>query len=222
MGEEIIKDNVKRYKFNVVYTNEEYSISSTNPTASYKIGDTNGFSGMLINEGQAVIDVFLMKRSHQGLTLTPGEGTEIKLTSGQILKFYNVPLAEIVANYDRSNIAGVSSILKLKGTIHPLFETPSQISVENFQPNENYLIYSGFGTSLPQTYTIPANGYLVIELGGYIKGLYGQISLQVSGVAETFNLHEGTNKVPVIAGTVIQSLNLAFSAIIVIYEEVIE
>jgi len=221
MGEEIIKEKVERYEFNVIYVNEEDSISSTNPTASYKLGDTNGFSGMLINEGQAVIDVLLMKKSHQGVTPIPGEGTEIKLSPGQILKFYNVPLAEIIANYDPNNTSGVSSTVKLKGTIHPLFKIPSQISVENFQPTENYLIYSRFGTSLPQSYTIPANGYLVIDITNQNLGNIGQITLAFGTTTMTFNLQTGENKIPVIAGTQISNLSLSSPSAILVYEEVI-
>jgi len=221
MGEEIIKEKVERYEFNVIYVNEEDSISSTNPTASYKLGDTNGFSGMLINEGQAVIDVLLMKKPHQGVTPIPGEGTEIKLSSGQILKFYNVPLAEIIANYDPNNTSGVSSTVKLKGTIHPLFKIPSQISVENFQPTENYLIYSGFGTSLPQTYVVPANGYLVIDITNQNLGNIGQITLAFGTTTMTFNLQTGENKIPVTAGTQISNLSLSSPSAILIYEEVI-
>jgi hypothetical protein len=216
-----VKEKFERFKFDVVYVDSEYPVSSTNPDVFFELGERNAFSGLLINEGQAVIDVLLMKQSHQGVTPIPGEGTGIVLNGGQILKFYNVPLAEILVNYDPSNISGVSSTVKLKGTIHPLFETPSQISVENFQPTENYLIYSGFGTSLPQSYVVPANGYLVIDITNTTTGNVGQITLTIGSTTMTFNLQTGENKIPVIAGTQITNLTLTSPSAILIYEEVI-
>jgi len=220
MGEEFIKEKVKRYFFDAVYVNEEYSISSNNPTASYKLGSTDGFTGILVNEGQALIDVTILKKSNQGST--PGVATTIKLSGGQILKFYNMPLSEIDINYDSSNVPGTSSTVKLKGTIHPLFLTPSQISVENIQASKSYLIYAGYGTSLPQTYTVPTNGYLVINITNTTTGNIGQIALAFGTTTMTFNLQTGENKIPVIAGTQISSLNLVTPSGILIYEEVIE
>ncbi|ALU30885.1 penton domain-containing protein [Sulfolobus acidocaldarius] len=217
-----VKEKFERYKFDVVYVDKEYPVSSTNPQAFFGLGERNAFSGLLINEGQATLDVILLKHSHQGVVPIPGEGTGIKLSAGQILKFYNVPLAEIITNYDSSNVSGVSSNVKLKGTIHPLFETPSQISIENFQPNENYLIYSGFGTSLPQSYVVPANGYLVVDITNTTTGNIGQITLSFGTITMTFNLQTGENKIPVIAGTQITSLSLTSPSAILIYEEVIE
>jgi len=216
-----VKEKFERYKFDVVYVDREYPVSSTNRQAFFELGERNAFSGLLINEGQATIDVLLIKRSHQGVTPIPGEGSQIILTAGQILKFYNVPLAEIVVNYDPSNVSGVSSTVKLKGTIHPLFETPSEISIENFQPTENYLIYSGFGTSLPQTYVVPANGYLIISITNTTTGNIGQITLAFGTTTMTFNLQVGENKIPVIAGTEITNLSLSSPSAILIYEEVI-
>ncbi len=217
-----VKEKFERYKFDVIYVDKEYPVNANTPQAFFEVGERNAFSGLLINEGQAVIDVLLMKKSHQGVTPIPGEGTGIKLSSGQVLKFYNVPLAEIITSYDPNNTSGVSSTVKLKGTIHPLFETPSQISIENFQPTENYLIYSGFGTSIPQSYTIPANGYLVVSITNTVTGNIGQISLAFGTTTMTFNLQTGTNKIPVIAGTQISSLSLTSPSAILIYEEVIE
>ena len=222
MGEQYkeVKEKVERYFFDAVYVNEEYSISSNNPTASYKLGSTDGFTGILVNEGQALIDVTILKKSNQGST--PGVTTTIKLSGGQILKFYNMPLSEIDINYDSSNISATSSTVKLKGTIHPLFLTPSQISIENFQPTQNYLIYSGFGTSIPKTYIVPANGYLVVDITNPSVGNIGQITLTIGSTTMTFNLQTGTNKIPVIAGTQITSLRLTNPSAILIYEEVIE
>jgi hypothetical protein len=217
-----VKEKFERYKFDVIYVDREYPLNANTPQAFFELGERNAFSGLLINEGQAVIDVLLMKKSHQGVTPIPGEGTGIKLSSGQILKFYNVPLAEIITSYDPNNTSGVSSNVKLKGTIHPLFEIPSQISIENFQPNENYLIYSGFGTSLPQTYVVPANGYLVIDITNPNSGNIGQVTLSFGTTTMTFNLQTGTNKIPVIAGTQITYLSLTSASAILIYEEVIE
>ncbi|AAS89077.1 hypothetical protein A223 [Sulfolobus turreted icosahedral virus 1] len=216
-----VKEKFERYKFDVVYVDREYPVSSNNLNVFFEIGERNSFSGLLINEGQAVIDVLLLKKSHEGLSPIPGEGTGIQLSAGQILKFYNVPIAEIIVEYDPSNVSGVSSNVKLKGTIHPLFEVPSQISIENFQPTENYLIYSGFGTSLPQTYTIPANGYLIISITNTSTGNIGQITLTIGSTTMTFNLQTGENKIPVIAGTQITNLTLTSSSAILIYEEVI-
>jgi len=217
-----VKEKFERYKFDVIYVDREYPVNVNTPQAFFELGERNAFTGLLINEGQAVIDVLLMKKSHQGVTPIPGEGTGIKLSAGQILKFYNVPLAEIIVNYDINNTLGVSSNIKLKGTIHPLFEIPSQISIENFQPTENYLIYSGFGTSLPQSYVIPTNGYLVIDITNTTTGNIGQITLAFGTTTMTFNLQTGENKIPVIAGTQISSLSLTSPSAILIYEEVIE
>jgi len=217
-----VKEKFERFKFDVIYVDREYPVNVNTPQAFFELGERNAFTGLLINEGQAVIDVLLMKKSHQGVTPIPGEGTGIKLSAGQILKFYNVPLAEIIVNYDINNTLGVSSNIKLKGTIHPLFEIPSQISIENFQPTENYLIYSGFGTSLPQSYVIPTNGYLVIDITNTTTGNIGQITLAFGTTTMTFNLQTGENKIPVIAGTQISSLSLTSPSAILIYEEVIE
>ncbi len=208
MGEEIIREKTKRYFFDAVYVNEEYAISANNPNVAFRVGRTDGFSGILINEGQAIIDVILKNRSHEGISEIPGEVTTLKLSSGQILKFYNVPIAEIIVNYDPNNTQGVSSTVKLKGTIHPLFLVPSQISIENFQPTENYLIYSGFATSLPQSYVIPTNGYLVIDITNPNSGNIGQITLTIGSMTMTFNLEVGENRIPVVAGTQITNLTL--------------
>jgi len=223
MGEVLkeVKEKFERYKFDVVYLDREYPVSSANRQAFFELGERNAFTGLLLNEGQATLDVILLKHSHQGVAPIPGEGTGIKLSSGQILKFYNVPLAEIVTSYDPSNVSGVSSTVKLKGTIHPLFEIPSQIGVENFQPNENYLIYSGFGTSLHQSYVVPANGYLIIDITNPNSGNIGQITLTMSYAIMTFNLQTGENKIPVIAGTQITNLTLTNLSGILIYEEVV-
>jgi len=223
MGEVLkeVKEKFERYKFDVVYVDREYPVSSTNRQAFFELGERNAFSGLLINEGQATVDVILLKKSHQGESPIPGEGSGITLTAGQILKFYNVPLAEIIANYDPSNVSGVSSTVKLKGTIHPLFEIPSDITVENFQPNENYLIYSGIGVSLPQSYVVPANGYLIINITNPNSGNIGQITLTMGYATMTFNLQTGENKIPVIAGTQITNLTLSNPSGILIYEEVV-
>ena len=223
MGEVLkeVKEKFERYKFDVVYVDREYPVSSTNRQAFFELGERNAFSGLLINEGQATVDVILLKKSHQGESPIPGEGSGIRLTAGQILKFYNVPLAEIIVNYDPSNVSGVSSTVKLKGTIHPLFEIPSDITVENFQPNENYLIYSGIGVSLPQSYVVPANGYLIINITNPNSGNIGQITLTMGYATMTFNLQTGENKIPVIAGTQITNLTLSNPSGILIYEEVV-
>ncbi len=224
MSQEIYKDQkikLERFEFDVVYVDQEYTISSSSPQTFFELGEKNAFSGLLINEGQATIDILLMKKSHQGLSPIPGEGTGIKLSAGQILKFYNVPLAEIIVQYDPNNTSGVSSNVKLKGTIHPLFETPSQISIENFQASTNYLIYAGFGSSLPNQPIIPANGYLIIDIGNSITGNAGQITLVMGYNMMTFNLQTGENKIPVLAGMQISQLSLSNPSIILIYEEVI-
>jgi hypothetical protein len=217
-----VKEKFERFKFDVIYVDKEYPVNANSPQAFFELGERNAFTGLLLNEGQATLDVILLKHSHQGVTPIPGEGTGIKLSAGQILKFYNVPLAEIIIQYDPSNTQGVSSNVKLKGTIHPLFETPSQISIENFQPNENYLIYAGYGTTLPESYVLPANGYLVISILNTSTGNIGQITLTIGSTTMTFNLQTGTNKIPVIAGTQITNLTLTSPSAILIYEEVIE
>jgi hypothetical protein len=216
-----VKEKFERYKFDVIYIDKEYTVNVNTPQAFFELGERNAFSGLLINEGQAVIDVILLKKSHEGTSPIPGEGSGIKLSAAQILKFYNIPIAEIIANYDPNNVSGVSSNVKLKGTIHPLFEMPSQISVENLQPDRNYLIYSGFGTSLPQTYVVPANGYLVISISNPNSGNIGQVTLSFGTSTMTFNLETGQNKIPVITGIQISKLSLASPSLILIYEEVI-
>ena len=224
MSQEIYKDQkikLERFEFDVFYVDQEYPVSSSSPQTFFELGEKNAFSGLLINEGQAIIDVLLMKKSHQGISPIPGEGTGIKLSAGQILKFYNVPLAEIIVQFDPSNTQGISSNVKLKGTIHPLFEVPSQISIENFQASSNYLIYAGYGTSLPNQPIIPANGYLIIDILNPMTGNIGQVTLMIGKASMTINLESGENRIPVIAGTQIVNLNLSNPSGILIYEEVI-
>ncbi len=57
-----VKEKFERYKFDVVYVDKEYPVSSTTPQAFFELGERNAFSGLLINEGQAVIDEILLKK----------------------------------------------------------------------------------------------------------------------------------------------------------------
>ncbi len=88
------------------------------------------------------------------IAVTPGEGTEIKLMPGQSLKFHNAPIAEIRINYDPSNMQGVSSTVRIKGVVHPLFKSPVTLDVVDILTFALFSIISFLATTNPSKFTV--------------------------------------------------------------------
>jgi hypothetical protein len=171
-----VKEKFERFKFDVVYLDREYQINANIQQVPIPIGSKNGFTGMIINDGSAILTITLVKVAHASTasSQTSDVGT-VTLNPGQVLKLHNFPVNEIQVTYNPNSIAGSTSTIRIKGVIHPLFESPVSLNIADIlsleKTNQNLLITANttinngvFDTIvISQNLTVNFNGFVVAK-----------------------------------------------------------
>jgi hypothetical protein len=168
-----VKEKFERYKFNVDYIDREYPVSSANSQVPIPIGERNAFTGIIVNNGNAILTITLVKVAHASTASaqTSDVGT-VTLNPGQVLELKNFPVNEIQVTYNPNSIAGSTSTIQVKGVIHPLFESPVSLNVSDIislqQSNQNLLVTANTTINNGVYDTIIISQNLTVNINGFV------------------------------------------------------
>jgi hypothetical protein len=168
-----VKEKFERFKFDVVYLDREYQINANIQQVPIPIGSKNGFTGIIINDGSAILTITLVKVAHASTasSQTSDVGT-VTLNPGQVLKLHNFPVNEIQVTYNPNSIAGSTSTIRIKGVIHPLFESPVSLNIADIlsleKTNQNLLITANTTINNGVYDTIVISPNLTVNFDGFV------------------------------------------------------
>ena len=118
---------------NLHYYNIEYSINGQYPQSESEIGAT--FSGIIYNEGNAVIDVYIYKEEQLNDAIIPGQVLTFSLQPYQFLRLKGVYIEKVKFIFDQSNNSNSNSIIKIKGVLSFSQEGEGSIDLEGTYVN---------------------------------------------------------------------------------------
>ena len=118
---------------NLYYYNIEYSINGQYPQSESEIGAV--FSGIIYNEGNAVVDVYIYKEQQLGDAVIPGQVLTFSLQPNQFLRIRGVYIEKVKFIFDQSNNSNSNSIIKIKGVLSFVQEGEGFIDLEGAYVN---------------------------------------------------------------------------------------
>jgi len=118
---------------NLHYYNIEYSINGRYPQSESEIGAV--FSGIIYNEGNAVVDVYIYKEQQLGDAVIPGQVLTFTLQPYQFLRIKGVYIEKVKFIFDQSNDSNNNSIIKIKGVLSFSQEGENSIDLEGTYVN---------------------------------------------------------------------------------------
>jgi hypothetical protein len=115
------------------YYNIEYAISAQYSQAESEIGAN--FSGIIYNEGNAVVNVYIYKESQLGDALVPGQVLTFTLRPYQFLRVKGVYIEKIKFVFAQSNSVNNNSVIQIKGVLLFTQEGEGSIDLEGTYVN---------------------------------------------------------------------------------------
>ena len=118
---------------NLYYYNIEYIINGQYPQSESEIGAN--FSGIIYNEGNAIVDVYIYKEEQLGDAIIPGQVMTFTLQPYQFLRIKGVYIEKVKFIFDQNNNSNNNSIIKIKGVLSFLQEGEGSIDLEGTYVN---------------------------------------------------------------------------------------
>jgi hypothetical protein len=118
---------------NLYYYNIEYIINGQYPQSESEIGAN--FSGIIYNEGNAIVDIYIYKEEQLGDALIPGQVMTFSLQPYQFLRIKGVYIEKVKFIFDQNNNSNNNSIIKIKGVLSFLQEGEGSIDLEGTYVN---------------------------------------------------------------------------------------
>ena len=115
-----------------IYYNIEYKINSQQNQEA-EIGAV--FSGIVYNEGNAIVDIIIYKEQQLGDAIVPGQTLTFSLQPFQFLRIKGVFIAKIKFLFDQQNSSGSSSTVRVKGVLSFTQEGAGSIDLEGTYVN---------------------------------------------------------------------------------------
>jgi hypothetical protein len=99
----------------IIYYNIEYTINKQQNQQEAQLDAT--FSGIIYNEGNAIIDIIIYKEQQLGDAIIPGQTLTFSLQPFQYIRVKGVFIAKIKFLFDQENSSSSSSTVKIKGVL---------------------------------------------------------------------------------------------------------
>jgi len=167
-----VKEKFERFKFDVVYLDREYQINANIQQVPIPIGERNAFTGIIVNNGSAILTITLVKVAHASTNTQTSDVGTVTLNPGQALELKNFPVNEIQVTYNPNSVTGSTSIVQVKGVIHPLFESPVSLNITDIislqQSNQNLLVTANTTINNGVYDTIVISQNLTVNINGFV------------------------------------------------------
>jgi len=122
----MIKSDPYYYSHNVLISPEQNQ-------GEVEIGAS--FSGIIYNNGNATVDVYIYKESQLGDSIIPGQVIRFQIQPFQFLRIRNVWIAKIKFIFDENNNSNNSSTLQIAGVLSPIYHGDGYIDLEGVYVN---------------------------------------------------------------------------------------
>jgi len=136
-----------------IYYNIEYTINGQQTQQEAELGAV--FSGIVYNEGNAIIDIIIYKEQQLGDAIVPGQTLTFSLQPFQFLRIKGVFIAKIKFLFDQQNSSSSSSTVRVKGVLTFTQEGAGSIDIEGTYVNAQ--ITNNSSNPVPTTITNTPN-----------------------------------------------------------------
>ncbi|MCG2868117.1 MAG: hypothetical protein L7G90_01870 [Candidatus Nanopusillus sp.] len=115
------------------YYSHNVLVSSEQNQGEVEIGAS--FSGIIYNNGNATVDVYIYKESQLGDSIIPGQVLRFQVQPFQFLRIRNVWIAKIKFIFNENNNSNNTSTIQIAGVLSPIYHADGYIDLEGVYVN---------------------------------------------------------------------------------------